>query len=388
MSETQGQASAFDRNGRQHARPNSDPAAVAAATSNPTALEMIADIFRPRMGLRFLLPFLRRASTAIHAGIDVRKFWEMEAKRAPAPFRSSFQDILERVSQGDTMAEAMHAQGELFPPMVRELVEVGEKTGRLEQVLERLAEHFDHMSRLKRAFISGITWPMMQLAAAAFIVGFLIWFLGEIVPAMGGQAVDILGFGLLGNSGLIAYLGILATIVAGAVLFYFAIMRQWFGDVPLRLVLRIPYIGNTIETMALARLTWTLSMALESGVDARGSIRMALRSSAMPHYLAVEKQVDQSIVSGFEFHQSLRDTRQFSGEFLNMLETAEISGRLSESMIHLSDEYSQRAETATKVLTTFATFGIWGCVATFIIFLIIRLFMFYLGTLQNALQGI
>jgi len=115
---------------------------------------------------------------------------------------------------------------------------------------------------------------------------------------------------------------------------------------------------------------------------------MALRSSAMPHYLAVEKQVDQSIVSGFEFHQSLRDTRQFSGEFLNMLETAEISGRLSESMIHLSDEYSQRAETATKVLTTFATFGIWGCVATFIIFLIIRLFMFYLGTLQNALQGI
>ncbi|MBM4002118.1 MAG: hypothetical protein FJ295_02360 [Planctomycetes bacterium] len=388
MSESQGQASAFGQNGEQNSRPNPTSAEMAARISGRTALELIADIFRPRMGLRYLLPFLRRASTAIHSGIDVRKFWEMEAKRAPDRFRSSYQNILERVSRGDTMAEAMNAQGELFPPMVRELVEVGEKTGRLEQVLERLAEHFDHMSRLKRTFISGIAWPMMQLAAATFIVGFLIWFLGEVVPAFGGEAIDILGFGLLGNSGLIAYIGIVATIVAGAMLAYFAIRRQWFGDVPLRMVLRIPYIGNTIETMALARLTWTLSMALESGVDARGSIRMALRSSAMPHFLAVAKQVDESIVAGFEFHQALRDTRQFSAEFLNMLETAEISGRLSESMIHLSDEYSQRAETATKVLTTFATFGIWGCVATFIIFLIIRLFMFYLGTLQNALQGI
>jgi type II secretory pathway component PulF len=82
----------------------------------------------------------------------------------------------------------------------------------------------------------------------------------------------------------------------------------------------------------------------------------------------------------------LRNAGEFPDEFLNMLETAEISGALSESMLLLSEEYSRRAESATRVLVTFATYAIWGAVATVIVILIFKLAMFYIGILQGALR--
>lgn len=320
------------------------------------------------------------------AGIDVRTFWEMESKRAPARYQNAFQSIYQQVSAGDTLAESMEAQGDFFPVMVRELVDVGEKSGRLEQVFDRLAEYYTHLSQLKRTFLSGIAWPMMQLGAAALIIGFLIWFVGEVLPAMGGQAVDLLGFGLVGNSGLLVYLAMIAGIVFFCVMVYSVIRRRLFGDLPLRLILRIPYLGSTLETMALARLTWTLSMCLESGVDAKQSMRQALRSSHLPPYLAVSRKVEDLIQAGDQFHEALRNAGEFPDEFLNMLETAEISGALSESMLLLSEEYSRRAESATRVLVTFATYAIWGAVATVIVILIFKLAMFYIGILQGALR--
>lgn len=343
-------------------------------------------IFRPRMGLKHLVAFLRRSSTAIHAGIDVRKLWEMEAKRAPARLQTPFRAILERISLGDSMAESMATQSNLFPSMVIELVDMGEKSGRLEQVLSQLAEQYEQLARLKRTFIAGITWPMIQLTAAVVIVAFLIWFMGEVVPAMGGQAIDVLGIGLVGTSGALTFLGGVLTMAAAILFLFFALRNQWFGETPIRLFLRIPYVGSTLETMSLARLTWTLSMALESGLSAQRSMKMALASSQLPHFIAVTRQVDADLQSGREFHEALRDTHCFSHEFLTMLETAEMSGQLSESMIRLSNEYSQRAEASTKILVTLSTFGIWAMVATFIIFMIFRLAMFYIGTLQDAVN--
>ena len=97
-------------------------------SSSPTPLSAaVRDLFRPRIRLKHLVLFLRRSATAMNAGIDVRAFWEMEARRAPARYQDAFQAIYQQVSAGDTLAEALEAQGDFFPVMVRELVDVGEK---------------------------------------------------------------------------------------------------------------------------------------------------------------------------------------------------------------------------------------------------------------------
>jgi type II secretory pathway component PulF len=139
---------------------------------------------------------------------------------------------------------------------------------------------------------------------------------------------------------------------------------------------------------ALARMAWTLSLALESGSDARRALRLSLRSSQLAYYEEMADQADAVILRGGEFHEALRSTGRFPDDFLMALESAEHAGAVAESLDVVSRDYSERAKLANKLLTTAATIAIGAAVAVFVVFLIFRLFFFYLGMLEDALKGI
>jgi type II secretory pathway component PulF len=152
--------------------------------------------------------------------------------------------------------------------------------------------------------------------------------------------------------------------------------------------MQIPVIGGCLRTSALSRFAWTLSLTLESGLDARRAMELALRSTQNSYFTAEIEKVDASIAAGREFHESLRQTRLFPDEFLDALETAEVSGTQGESLARLAKDYRDRAQNASRLLTVAASVAVWITVAAFLVLMIFRLAMFYIGTLQNALNGI
>lgn len=274
----------------------------------------------------------------------------------------------------------------MFPPLVADMVELGEQTGKLDSVFLRLADHYEHVLELRRNFLIGIAWPAIQLAMSVLIIGFLIWIFGWITEKNGGDAVDPLGFGLLGNQGLAIYFGGVALLTAVGCFAVMAFLQGWFGATVMQLLLMTPVVGKCLRTNALARMAWTLSLALESGADARRAMRMSLRSTQLPYYRDVQDQTDEVILRGGEFHEALRSTGRFPDDFLISLQSAEHAGAISESLDVVSRDYAERARMANKMLTAAATFAIWGGVAALIIVLIFRLFFFYLGILNDALN--
>ncbi len=76
--------------------------------------------------------------------------------------------------------------------------------------------------------------------------------------------------------------------------------------------MRVPVVGTTLQTMALARLSWTLSLALNAGIDARRAIRMALQSTQNRYYTQHIDKAEAVIVRGGQFHEALRRTRCLS----------------------------------------------------------------------------
>lgn len=342
-----------------------------------------------RIGLGTLINFLRRAAIAHRAGIDVLKFWDKEAESAPGALRGAADVVRERLRLGDSLGEAIAAPQGFFPPLVVEMVEIGETTGRLDQVLDRLHSHYDHLRGLRRSLLMGLLWPAIQLGMALFVVGLLIWVVGFIATFNGsGQPIDILGFGLVGNSGLLIYICLVLSVAASIAFLVLALRQGWFGAGPLKACLRIPVLGGCLRTAALARFSWTLALTLESGLDARRALRMSLRSTQLPHVIDAIDQADAVILRGGEFHEACRPIEGFTDDFLTSLASAEQAQSVSESLNHLSNQYRDQAEMSNKILTTFASFAIWGGVAAMIIFLIFRLFSFYLGTLNDALKGI
>ncbi|MGD9721388.1 MAG: type II secretion system F family protein [Pirellulales bacterium] len=343
-------------------------------------------LFESRIGLKPLAALCRRWAISLSAGVDVRNVLAREAANARGLGRRRLADMSHDVAAGSTIADALVPTGNYFPDFFRALVRVGEETGHLPEVLRQLAEHYEHQMRLRRNFWVALSWPILELTMALSVVGFLIWLMGAI-PALRKSNADILGFGLTGNSGLIKYLCFLA--VVGAVLFvvYRATTRGLLWAAPVqRVIMSIPRLGRAIETLAMARLSWAMYVTLNSGMDLRRALRMSLAST---HNVVYTQHIDRvlgEIRAGREIHEALAAANVFPIDFLDAVQVGEESGKLTESMAHLAQEYQDQARSAMNTLTILLGMAVTGLIAAVIIFLIFRVFSFYVGTINDALK--
>jgi len=343
--------------------------------------------FSPRMSTKELAGLCRRVATSLEAGIDARTVWAREAARVRHRAAGrQFGAISLAIQRGENLSEALAATGDFFPSLLRELVEVGDQTGHLGEIFAQLADHYQAQLKLRRIFLASITWPVAQLFLAVLVVGFLIWILGVIGNSKNTAPIDILGLGLVGNRGLLIYVGFWA--IAGLAFFcvLHAIRRGLVWTRPIqRAVLRIPLLGPPLQIVALARLAWSLHLTLNTGMDVRRAMRLSLRSTRNARYTDQIERIDTSIASGNTIYESFLVAGSYPTDFIESLHVGEETGRLVESMAVLSRQYQDRARTALTTLTMLAGFGVWIAVAALIIVMIFRLFLFYIGTINDAM---
>lgn len=345
-------------------------------------------IFSPRIGLRELAGLSRRLALALEAGIDVRRVFQREAGGSGSrALRANLGELQLSIAAGHSLTDALARTGEYFPPLFREMIEVGEESGHLTEVLRQLAEHYEYQLKLRRAFLASLAWPAMQLFAAVMIVGLLIWILGLIGSVTGSEPVDMLGLGLVGNRGVVIYFSLVGLVVLAGMLLYAAARRSVAWTWPLqRLASKIPVLGPSLQTLALARLAWALHLTLGTGMSLRKALPLCLRSTGHVAYMQQGDQVVRTVTRGEEISEALARTGTYPAEFLEQIEVGEQSGRLPEAMATLSTQYREHAQRVLGALTMLAGFAVWGLVALLIIIVIVRLFMFYVGTINEALN--
>jgi type IV pilus assembly protein PilC len=344
-------------------------------------------LFEPRLSSNALAELCHRLAVETDAGIDVRRTWQREAEHAVGRVRAPMAQVRDAVAGGESLAAALTDTGRLFPLLLLEMVHVGEQTGTLSQVFARLAEYYRLQHQRQRALLTAIAWPMLQLAAAICVIGAVIWVLGIVAQRNNGQPIDILGFGLIGNRGLVIYVNIiivLALCVAGFVL---AVRRGMLWTRPLqRVVMRLPGFGRCVERLALSRMTWVLYLTLNVAMDLRRVVALAFRATGSDYYEQHTEGALPTFAAALPLYQALRGTGVFPREFVDAVEVAEESGQMVEAMGRLSSRYEEEAEAALRALTVLVGFVVWALVASLIIFMIFRLFSFYIGTINDALK--
>jgi type IV pilus assembly protein PilC len=338
-----------------------------------------------RIGLSDLANLCRRLSTGLESGVDIRRILDREAHgRSPRGVRNQLDEMSQCVSRGSSVYDAVRSTGQFFPPLFAELVQVGETTGHLDRVFRHLADHYENQVRLRRMFLSQITWPMVQLGAALTVVGLLIYVMSWL-PKINGKPLDLLGFGLIGTAGLIEYVIYIALAAFGIGVLIQALRRGVFWVRPLqKLLLAVPVLGRTLQDLSLSRLAWSLELTFGSGMDLLKALPLSLQTMQNAYYSEHIAEINQSIRRGQEVHEALSSAGVFPNDFLDALEVGERSGRLPETMAKLSEQYRDRAERAMAALTQIAGFLVWAMVAAMIVFVIFRLASFYIGQIDEA----
>ncbi len=125
--------------------------------------------------------FTRTLSTLIRSGVPILQALEIvESTAGNAVFAKVVRSAAEAVRNGETLAEPLGRSGE-FPPMVTRMVSVGEKTGALETMLEKIADFYDSEVKALVDNLTSMLEPMLLVVMGIVVGGIII---GLFMPIM------------------------------------------------------------------------------------------------------------------------------------------------------------------------------------------------------------
>ena len=348
-------------------------------------------LFNPMIPSRALYQFCHAMARMLEAGVDVRRALKTAARSTTnSRIVHTVENVVRRVKSGGDMTSAFREFPENYPRLFLDLLNVGEQTGALPEVMSALGDYYEARVARIREFRSAITWPMLQLVAAIMIIGLLIWLLGIITESRPGiETVDILGLGLVGTRGALIWFVLCFGTLGGIWLNWKVISRTMAGHLFLDpLLMKIPGFGHCIKSFAIARFAWCFALTQQAGMSIRPSLTSSLNATANGAFIAANPTIWNEVDAGETLGHAFRSAGLFPDEFLHFVDTAEVSGTVPEAMDRMSHHFDAEAHRALKWLTVLLARSVWALVALLIVFFIFRIAMFYIGMTYGALQEI
>jgi type IV pilus assembly protein PilC len=344
-----------------------------------------------RLSVSSLVDLCRSLRCSLTSGLMLRDTMELLAAKGIRPVRPVAGKIARDLRAGWALQDALKKQEVVFPPLFLALAVVGEESGNLPEVMAELEKYYILQQRLRRDFLSEITWPIVQLTAAILVIAALIYILGIIAVAQGPHVapIDPLGLGLVGPQGSLVFL----TVVSGTLLSLLTV--YWLTKRLLRrrawvewLLLYVPCLGPCLRALALTRFCIALHLMMETSISVVKMLRLAFLATDNAAFIVAAPKVEASLRRGNTIATSLASAGVFPESFINVVAVAEESGRLPETFHHQAEQFDDEVKRRLAILNKFASGFVWLVVASFIVWTVFRIFtVVYLKNIEKYLPN-
>jgi general secretion pathway protein F len=300
----------------------------------------------------------RQLSALLGAGVQlVDALGILSEQSAKAPIKRMMSQVRERVREGSSLADALNAHREVFSDLYVGMIRAGEAAAALEAVLDRLADYTERNSEFVAKVRGALTYPIIMMIVGMAIMGFLVTYVVPQVATIFKESHAALPFAtqvLIGVSDiLIGYwylilIGLLATL-AGLAFGLSTRRGRRFYDT---MVLKVPYIGQTLIRIICARFARTLGTLLASGVQllpALDAVKGVVTNGLLRD--AVETSRD-SIREGHGMGETLKVSGLFPPLLVEMVKVGERSGELEQMLERVADAYEHEVSNSLSQMTT------------------------------------
>jgi len=258
--------------------------------------------------------------------------------------------VRSRVVEGNSLASALAEFPGGFPVLFRATIEAGEQAGKLDQVLERLADYADRGQQLRNKLMLALMYPLILTVVA---VGVIIAMMTVVVPKIVGvfasinQELPPITRGLIATSDFLRNYGIYLAIAIAAAAFLFnrAMLNEEFRRKVHRQQLRLPLIGRLVRGGNTGRFMRTLGILFGSGVPILDALRIG---SQVVTNLPMREAVDAAarrVREGVALNKSLAESRLFPPIALHLIASGEASGKLDEMLDRAATNQERELET-------------------------------------------
>jgi type II secretory pathway component PulF len=297
------------------------------------------------------LSLLIESGVRIDRGIDIIR----KANVNPALSRLLNQ-ISTALKKGKSLSEAFSEHEELFGPLYISLLKIGETSGNLSEVLERLADDLKFQKELRSQILTALTYPSVIFFVCIMAVYFVLTF---IVPKMAGIFTDlslapwytqviIKTSNFFVDYQMFIIGGLVSGIIALSYAFKKPVVKSWFY---IR-ASHLPGIGNVILTAERIRFAQSMAMMLDAGLQLDTTLQLTANTLKHQELKRDAKQALKQLKSGKQLSQVLEKTRIFPDFFLSIIQVGEETGNLPRVFKEVANRSKSDLENIIKKLTT------------------------------------
>lgn len=285
--------------------------------------------------------FCEQVAMVISAGIPAYEGISiLMADAADKETEELLKRIYEPLELGSTFHDAL-ATSEAFPQYVLDMIEIGELSGKLEDVLHSLNLYYEREESIRSSIKSAVTYPLVMIAIMVSVVLVLV---AKVLPIF-NQIYTELGSGLTGfplmmmhfSNALNAYAPI---VLAFLIILAIAIFAYTRTNSFRMFIQRQRLALNT----ASSRFANCMTMAISSGLDTSQGLDMAERLVDNPYMKARIIKCKEMVVEGYSFSDAILATKIFTRTYATLLNIGFRTGSLEKVMDKIFQEYEDNID--------------------------------------------
>jgi len=294
--------------------------------------------------------FYELMSTMLAAGISIVQGLNISAKQATSKqLQSLLESLATQVEQGKKFSEALEYYPKVFSQSEVGMLQSGEMTGQLSEVMQRLAVEIKKGIAVRSKVKSAMIYPIVVVVFVVLTVYAMLTFvipqvktlfegMNTELPALTLMLLDASDF--VQQYGGLIFLGIIGIIFAlfsyyktpkGKLLFHF-------------LFLKIPVVKDFIMFLSQATFARSLANLLSSGVSIVEALGICSTSMGNLVYANVIKLMQQDVKKGIKLEEVMQGSPYFSSLTVNMFAVGEKTAKLDELALQVANYYDTKSE--------------------------------------------
>ena len=298
--------------------------------------------------------FCTQAALLLKAGVPLNEGLQTLTDQGTPSGRDLLKRIADTVEETGSLYEGVRAV-DVFPAYMVQMIHIGEKVGKLEEVLEALSRYYQREDKLRSAVRSAVLYPLILVVLMAAVIAVLV---AAVLPVF-SQVLEGLGAEISGAGTSMLAAG---NLIGGCALIIVAVLLALIGTlivvspIPggreqlVRLSGKLPFLRGVYRRIASGRFASVMSMMLSSGYNLDDSLELAEDLTADPIVKKKIIQCREKVAAGVAFSDALLELELFSGLYARLIQTGERAGRLDDVMRQMAAHYEEEIDDSLSTL--------------------------------------
>ncbi len=310
---------------------------------------------------RALITFSRQLATLLESGVPVMRSLELlEEQASSKPMANAVAGISKSIRGGSTFASAIEQYPAVFPPLYARMVELGERTGHIEQMLRQLATYMEREEAVAKRVKGALAYPAFMMVLAVIVVGILVTTalpaLVELFKEFNGDLPIttrlLIGFTEFTKAYRIQILVVAAGIGLGGTWLFSQPVGKRMID---RVLLTVPVFKAITINANAARFSRTLAILLRAGLPLTEIMDMVVKTTDNGILRGHVEDVRRQLMDGEGLSGPMAAAGCYPPLLIQMVAVGEETGTLDANLEITADFYTREVDEKVDALTAMMT---------------------------------